>query len=101
MTTTPDLPKTGFVRIRDLCSTKGRTGQTRTYTDKDGNTRTYHTGQQEPRQGLIGVGQTTIYEWVKQGRFPAPIKLSPTVSVWRVEDIRAWIEQQASQGGAA
>ena len=40
------------------------------------------------------MGQTTIYEWVKQGRFPAPIKLSPTVSVWRVEDIRAWIEQQ-------
>ena len=101
MTTAPDLPKIGFVRIRDLCSTRGRTGQTRTYTDKDGNTRTYHTGQQEPRQGIIGVGQTTIYEWVKQGRFPAPIKLSPTVSVWRVEDIRAWMDEQSQKGACA
>ena len=35
-----------------------------------------------------------IYDWIKQGKFPPPIKLSPSVSVWRVEDIRAWIEQQ-------
>ncbi len=94
MPTTPDLPKTGFVRIRDLCSTRGRTGQTRTYTDKNGNVRTYQTGQQEPRQGLIGVGQTTIYEWVKTGKFPAPIRLSAGVSVWRVEDVRTWMQQQ-------
>lgn len=96
MTTTPDLPKTGFVRIRDLCSTKGRTGQTRTYTTKDGQTRTYRTGQQEPRQGLLGVGESTLRDWIKQGRFPAPIKLSPTVSVWRVEDIREWMQQQGA-----
>lgn len=96
MTTTPDLPKTGFVRIRDLCSTKGRTGQTRTYTTKDGQARTYRTGQQEPRQGLLGVGQSTLRDWIKQGRFPAPIKLSPTVSVWRVEDIREWMQQQGA-----
>ena len=94
MSTTPTLPATGFVRIRDLCSTKGRTGQTRSYTDKNGNVRTYQTGQQAPRQGLIGVGQTTIYEWVKQGRFPAPIRLSAGVSVWRVEDVRTWMQQQ-------
>lgn len=96
MTTATELPKTGFVRLRDLCSTKGRTGQNRTYTTKDGQTRTYHTGQQEPRQGILGVASTTIYEWIKQGKFPPPIKLSATVSVWRVEDIRAWIEQQGA-----
>jgi predicted DNA-binding transcriptional regulator AlpA len=28
---------------------------------------------------------------VKEGRYPAPIKLSPRVTVWRVEDIREMI----------
>jgi predicted DNA-binding transcriptional regulator AlpA len=101
MPTVTTLPTTGFIRIRDLCSSKGRTGQTRAYTTKDGQTRTYRTGQQEPRQGLLGVGESTLRDWIKQGRFPAPIKLSPTVSVWRVEEVRAWMEQQTHQGGQA
>ena len=27
-----------------------------------------------------------------EGTFPAPVKLSPRVNVWRVEDVRRWIE---------
>lgn len=92
----PVLPVTGFVRLRDLCSTRGRTGQTRTYTDKNGQTRTYQTGQQPARQGLLGIGQSTLYEWVKTGRFPPPIKLSAGVTVWRAEHVREWLEQQGA-----
>ena len=41
---------------------------------------------------IIPVSKSTWWEGVASGRFPKPIKLSPRVTVWRVEDIRALIE---------
>ena len=41
---------------------------------------------------IIPVGRSTWWDGVSTGRFPKPIKLSPRVTVWRVEDIRALIE---------
>ena len=38
------------------------------------------------------VGKSTIWAWVKDGKFPKPIKLSDRVSVWKESDIDAWIE---------
>ena len=29
---------------------------------------------------------------VKAGKFPAPLKISPRVTCWRVEDVRAWLD---------
>ena len=39
-------------------------------------------------QNLIAAG---FLKKVKEGRYPAPVKLSPRVTVWRVEDIREMI----------
>ena len=57
---------------------------------------------------VLPIGKTTWWEGVKQGRFPAPVKLGARTTVWRVEDIRALIaayapqdEHNTSQGGAA
>ena len=33
------------------------------------------------------VGPSTIWAWVSQGDFPAPIKFSPKVTRWHVEDL--------------
>lgn len=41
----------------------------------------------------LPIGKSTVWNWVKQGKFPQPIKLSPTVTVWRNSDIHAWLEQ--------
>lgn len=41
---------------------------------------------------LIGVGKSTWWKGVKDGRFPQPIKLGPRITVWRVEDIHRLIE---------
>jgi prophage regulatory protein len=43
---------------------------------------------------ILPIGATTLWRWVKQGKFPAPIKLSERVTVWRVEDVRAWMDAQ-------
>jgi prophage regulatory protein len=42
---------------------------------------------------IIPVSKSTWWAGVKTGRFPQPLKLSPGVTVWRAEDIRALIEQ--------
>lgn len=43
------------------------------------------------------VGKSTWWQGVKDGKFPAPVKLSPRCTAWRAEDIRALIN---NTGGA-
>ena len=42
--------------------------------------------------GPIPVGRSTWWAGVKEGRFPKPVKLGARITAWRVEDIRAFIE---------
>ena len=64
MTHTTDLPSTGFLRLRQILAPAGP----------------------------IPVSKTTWWQGVKDGRFPKPTKLGERITVWRVEDIRALIE---------
>jgi prophage regulatory protein len=41
---------------------------------------------------LTTVGKSTINLWVAQGKFPKPFYLSPTIKVWRLDDINSWID---------
>ena len=34
------------------------------------------------------VGKSSFLRGVQEGKYPAPVKLSPRVSAWRVSDIR-------------
>jgi prophage regulatory protein len=45
---------------------------------------------------LTTLSKSCIHLWVAQGRFPAPITLSPTVKVWRLKHLIQWIENQSS-----
>lgn len=47
------------------------------------------------RVGLLAVSEKTVWTWVKQGKFPKPIKLSDNVTVWRMSEVQAWIDAQA------
>ena len=51
-------------------------------------------------RGLVPVGKSTIWAWIKQGKFPNPIKLGPRTTVWQVADVRAWLSQQNGKLGA-
>lgn len=46
-----------------------------------------------PLPPLIPVSRSTWWQGVKTGRFPPAIKLGPRTTVWRVEDIRAFIDR--------
>jgi prophage regulatory protein len=37
---------------------------------------------------VFPVGRSTWWAGVKTGRYPAPVKLGPRVTAWRVSDIR-------------
>lgn len=38
----------------------------------------------------IPVARSTILDWVRRGSFPRPVKLSTSVTAWRLSDIAAW-----------
>lgn len=70
------LPETGFLRIWDIVGDK-----------------------KKKTPALIPIGRTTFLMRVKQGVYPAPIKLSEKTTVWRVEDIRGLIERISRENG--
>ena len=43
---------------------------------------------------LTTLSKSCINLWVAQGRFVPPITLSPTVKVWKLQDVSDWIEHQ-------
>ncbi len=46
---------------------------------------------------LLPISKSGFYAGIKAGKYPAPIKLSPRVSVWRVEDIMQLLVDIASE----
>lgn len=67
---TQQIPETGFLRLSQIIG--------------------------DEKRGLvpiIPVKKTCWWTGVKEGRFPAPVKLAPRATAWRVEDIRALIEK--------
>jgi prophage regulatory protein len=62
--THPSLPEQGFVRLSSILG---------------------------PR-GPLPISRSSWWAGVRAGRFPKPVKLGPRTTVWRVEDIRALIE---------
>jgi prophage regulatory protein len=46
--------------------------------------------------GPLPISKSTWWQGVKQGRYPAAVKLGPRITAWRVADILALMEQGAS-----
>ena len=61
----PQLPATGFVRLPAILAP----------------------------HGPIPVSKSSWWQGIKDGRYPKPVKLGPRITAWRVEDIRALINE--------
>lgn len=44
---------------------------------------------------VFPVCKSAWWQGIKDGRFPAPVKLGPKTTAWRVEDIQALIDKTA------
>ena len=77
------LPATGYVRLSDLVGTRRKV-----------NAKPAH-------GGILPFSASTLLRGVKDGTFPAPLKLSKGVVAWRVEDVRTWLCARAGAKGGA
>ena len=50
---------------------------------------------------MTGLGTTSIYKFMNQGRFPQPVRLTARSVRWRLSEINAWIAEQTSEPKAA
>ena len=50
-------------------------------------------------QHRIGLGRSTIYRWVAEGRFPKPVQLGGYAVAWAEDDVEAWIRARLEPGG--
>lgn len=55
-----------------------------------------HTGFVRESRLLVFLpfSHSTLWRRVRAKTFPEPVRISGRITAWRVEDIRAWIEQQ-------
>ena len=59
-----------IIRIAELATTKGKPGK-------------------------LPVSPTTIWRWVREGRFPKPFKLGDSVTVWNADEVDEFIARQS------
>lgn len=45
-----------------------------------------------PIPALIPIGKSTWWQWVRDGKAPAPVKLGPRTTAWKSADISALID---------
>ncbi|MDD2967246.1 MAG: AlpA family phage regulatory protein [Desulfovibrionaceae bacterium] len=46
---------------------------------------------------IFPISKSAWWEGCRTGRYPKPIKLAPRTTVWRAEDIAAFVNQLGSQ----
>lgn len=62
------LPETGYLRLWQIIG-----------------------GKDSP--AIIPISRSAWWKGCKEGRFPAPIRLGPRTTAWRVQDIRTLLER--------
>ncbi len=65
--TNHNLPTDGYLRIWQLVGGKGY-------------------------PAMIPISKSSLWQAIREKRFPAPVHLGPRTSAWRVPDIKAYLE---------
>ncbi len=70
------LPETGYLRLSQIIGSPKAT---------------------PPIPPIIPVSKSTWWAGVKSGLYPPSVKLGPRITVWRAEDIRAFISGERGE----
>ena len=46
-------------------------------------------------QHRVGLGRSTIYRWMSEGKFPKPVQLGGYAVAWTEEEIDAWMSRRS------
>ena len=41
--------------------------------------------------GILPCSRSSLWRWVKEGWFPAPVRLGNRMTAWRASDVAAWL----------
>lgn len=45
-------------------------------------------------QHRVGLGRSTIYRWMAEGKFPRPVQLGGYSVAWAEDDVEIWIDSR-------
>lgn len=45
-------------------------------------------------EARTGLSRSTLYDWMKRGEFPQPVKLGTRLVAWRESDVTAWLDSR-------
>lgn len=51
-------------------------------------------------QQRTGLSRSTLYQYIKDGAFPAPVQLGPRAVGWLDSEISDWINARVHRGGS-
>lgn len=53
-----------------------------------------------PKQVLaqLGISRSTLYQYIQEGKFPAPFRIGDRATAWRREQVEEYIRQRAAGG---
>lgn len=82
------LPETGYVRLFQII------GQSEVTPEQAATNRDMGKGPRTPRPAIPAIvpfSKSKLWQDVKNNKFPAPIKLGPRTTAWKIEAIREYI----------
>lgn len=41
---------------------------------------------------MVPISDATLWRWIKAKKFPAPVKLGPSITAWRADDVMTWAQ---------
>lgn len=85
-----------FLGIQQIASAKAQEAKQHVYKSGKNKGDIKFISAKPARAGLLPVSEKTIWNWVKQGKFPPPLKISGR-TVWRSSDVQKWMAEQSEK----
>ena len=48
-------------------------------------------------ESVTGLSRSTLYDWMKRGEFPQPVKLGTRLVAWRESDVNEWLKSRETK----
>lgn len=48
-------------------------------------------------EARTGLSRSTLYDWMKRGEFPQPVKLGSRLVAWRERDLIEWLQSRETR----
>lgn len=48
----------------------------------------------KPLAKSLGIGVSTLWDWVRCGKFPKPLKLGANLTAWRADEVHDWLDKR-------